>query len=93
MLLWFRDVLLVSSLGDGAAGERLVYSRHADAVMDQGRKMDLATIETLIGKVDEARLAIERYSNPTIVFTSVLLDMAVARKQSAERKAGAAGER
>ena len=93
MLLWLRDVLLVSSLGDGAAGTQLVYSRHLDAVRDQGRRMNFETVETLIGKIDGARRAIERYSNPTIVFTSVLLDMAVARKRAAERGSAAAGER
>ena len=93
MLLWFRDVLLVSSLGDGPAGTRLVYSCHLDAVRDQGRRMSFETVETLIGKIDGARRAIERYSNPTIVFTSVLLDMAVARKRTAEQGATAAGER
>lgn len=92
MLLWFRDVLLLSSLA-GEVDSRLVYSRHADALREEARRMDFEAIEKLIGTVDDARRAIERYSNPTIVFTHVLLDMAVARKQSAERRATVVGER
>lgn len=85
MLLWYRDVLLVSSLGKGAGSCGLVYSAHADAVARQARTMDIDIVEPLIEKLDGARRAIERYSNPAIVFTSVLLDMAIARRKAADR--------
>lgn len=87
MLLWYRDVLLVSSLGAGAGSCDLLYSRHSDAVASQARTMSVDLIESLITKIDGARRAIERYSNPTIVFTSVLLDMAIARRKAADRSA------
>ncbi len=85
MLLWYRDVLLVSSFGRDAGSHGLVYSRHLDALESQARTMSVDLIESLITKIDGARRAIERYSNPTIVFTSVLLDMAVARRKAADR--------
>lgn len=90
MLLWYRDVLLLSSLGGDAGSCDLVYSRHAKALSEQARSMDLELVEPLIRKIDGARRAIERYSNPTIVFTSVLLDMAIARRNAADHRAGGA---
>lgn len=92
MLLWFRDVLLLSSLEE-KADSQLVYAHHAAALREEARKMDFEAVERLIETVDDARRAIERYSNPTIVFTHVLLGMAVARKESAERQANAVGKR
>lgn len=85
MLLWYRDVLLASSLTGDAGPAELVYSGHADEVARQAESMGLDIIEPLIGKIDAARRAIERYSNPAIVFTSVLLDMAIARRKAADR--------
>jgi len=60
----------------------VLYSRHMDALEAQARTMDVGLAEPLIRKIDDARRAIERYSNPTIVFTSVLLDIAIARKRA-----------
>ena len=51
----------------------------------QAGVMDVTVTEPLIRKIDDARRAIERYSNPTIVFTSVLLDIAIARKNASTR--------
>ena len=90
MLLWFRDVLLEASLSGDAREAQLVYSDHTDAVREQAKTLDFESVETLIAKIDDARRAIERYSNPTIVFTSVLLDMAVARSRNADRAAAVA---
>lgn len=88
MLLWFRDVLLLASVGKGGWAPEILYSRHRDAVENQARAMDISVAGSLIEKIDDARRAIERYSNPTIVFASVLLDIAVARKgATAGRKA------
>jgi DNA polymerase-3 subunit delta' len=88
MLLWLRDVLLLSSVEGGGARGEVLYSRHLEALERQARAMDLTVTAPLIRKIDDARRAIERYSNPTIVFTSVLLDIAIARK-SAETRGGA----
>ena len=90
MLLWYRDVLLVSSIGDGEVSG-LVYARHVGEVMRQADVMELDLIEPLIAKIDGARRAIERYSNPAIVFTSVLLDMAIARRKASDRARVGAG--
>ncbi|MFH1502251.1 MAG: DNA polymerase III subunit delta' [Candidatus Eisenbacteria bacterium] len=91
MLLWYRDVLILSSQDGAAPPPELVYGRHADELSRQARSMDLELVEPLIAKIDGARRAIERYSNPTIVFTSVLLDMAIARRKATDRRS-AAGE-
>jgi DNA polymerase-3 subunit delta' len=89
MLLWFRDVLVLSQSDESIEPPDILYARHRKALESHARGMDFATIGRLIEKIDEARTAIERYSNPTIVFTSVLLDMAVARKRAgATRGAG-----
>jgi len=48
--------------------------------------MDVESVGRLVDKIDDARRAIERYSNPTIVFTSVLLDMAIARRASSTKR-------
>jgi DNA polymerase-3 subunit delta' len=82
MLLWFRDVLLLANLGDQEARAGVLYARHVEALERQARVMDVSVTEPLIRKIDDARRAIERYSNPTIVFTSVLLDIAIARKRA-----------
>jgi DNA polymerase-3 subunit delta' len=82
MLLWLRDVLLLANTDDAGARAGLLYSRHMDALEAQARGMDVGLTEPLIRKIDDARRAIERYSNPTIVFTSVLLDIAIARKRA-----------
>jgi DNA polymerase-3 subunit delta' len=80
MALWYRDVLLEKATGgDGA---ELLYAAHADAVRHEAAAYDYEALEHLITGLDEARRAIERYSNPSIVFTSVLLDVAVARKHA-----------
>lgn len=81
MLLWLRDVLLLANMADGEARAEVLYTRHMDALQAQARAMDVDLTEPLIRKIDDARRAIERYSNPTIVFTSVLLDIAIARKR------------
>ena len=79
MLLWLRDVLALSECGDGA---RLLYAKHRKDLEAQASAMTSEVIGTLVERVDGARRAIERYSNPSIVFTSVLLDLAIARKQT-----------
>jgi DNA polymerase-3 subunit delta' len=81
MLLWFRDVLSVSQLGRSAA-DSVLYSNHFKDLSAQADAMDIDTLGRMVERIDDARRAIERYSNPTIVFTSVLLDIAVARRQS-----------
>jgi DNA polymerase-3 subunit delta' len=86
MLLWFRDVLLVSCLGDGARPE-LTYRRHGDEVKREAELLSFDVVDPLISRIDGARRAIERYSNPTIVFTSVLLDLAIARRRAAGGRA------
>lgn len=86
MLLWYRDVLELSQLGEERATPRLLYSEHLTELSKQARTMDPETVGRLVDKLDDARRAIERYSNATIVFTSVLLDMAVARKQASGRR-------
>jgi DNA polymerase-3 subunit delta' len=83
MLLWFRDVLLLASAEDEHGPPEILYARHRNAVETQARAMDVSVAGSLIRKIDDARRAIERYSNPTIVFTSVLLDIAIARKGAA----------
>jgi DNA polymerase-3 subunit delta' len=85
MLLWLRDVLVVSESKDAAVPE-LLYSSYANQIRSQADIMELEDLEELITKIDEARRAIERYSSPSIVFTSVLLDMAVVRKRAATRE-------
>ena len=86
MLLWCRDVLKLSEMGKEAATPHLLYSQHLTELGRQADAMDVETLGRLIDKIDDARRAIERYSNPTIVFTSVLLDMAVARKETATKR-------
>lgn len=83
MLLWLRDVLMLANAEPGETRAEVLYSRHMDALEAQARAMDVGLTEPLIKKIDDARRAIERYSNPTIVFTSVLLDIAIARKRAA----------
>jgi DNA polymerase-3 subunit delta' len=87
MMLWYRDVLRLAELG-GEAEPQLLYSRHITELKRQADAMDVEAVGRLVDKLDDARRAIERYSNATIVFTSVLLDMAVARKDAATRKGG-----
>jgi DNA polymerase-3 subunit delta' len=84
MLLWYRDVLKLSEAGGDGSG--LLYSAHLPALKRQAERFDIDTLGRLVSKLEGARRAIERYSNPTIVFTSVLLDMAVARKEAATRR-------
>ena len=86
MLLWYRDVLKLSEMGADAATPHLLYSQHLAELKTAADAMDVETLGRLIDKIDEARRAIERYSNATIVFTSVLLDMAVARKKTATKR-------
>lgn len=83
MLLWLRDVLRVSQTDPGA-GE-LLFSGQRRALEAQAGVLQVNDIERLIRKVDGARRAIERYSNASIVFTSVLLDLAIVRKEAATR--------
>ncbi len=79
MALWYRDVLVEKASG----GEvELLYAAHADAVRNEAEAYDFDVLDRLITSLDEARRAIERYSNPSIVFTSVLLDVAVARRRA-----------
>ena len=82
MLLWFRDVLSVSQLGGEEARGSLLYSGHFKELSAQADMMDVEALGRMVDRIDDARRAIERYSNPTIVFTSVLLDIAMARKQA-----------
>jgi DNA polymerase-3 subunit delta' len=82
MLLWFRDVLLLANRGGPEARADVLYAKHVDALERQAEVMDVDVTEPLIRKIDDARRAIERYSNATIVFTSVLLDVAIARKRA-----------
>ena len=86
MLLWFRDVLSVSQSGEGTTGDALLYSGHVKELRTQAGAMDVDVIGRMVDRIDDARRAIERYSNPAIVFTSVLLDIAIARKQSTSGK-------
>jgi DNA polymerase-3 subunit delta' len=88
MLLWFRDVLAVASAGEADPLSGLLYFRHLPELRAQGRALDFETLESMIRRIDEARRAIERYSNPTIVFTSVLLNAAIARKNAGARRGG-----
>jgi len=82
MLLWYRDVLLVRELGDRAPADEMLYARHRKELDAQARAMDTATIGDLVTRIDDARRSIERFSNASIVFTSVLVDVAIARRQS-----------
>lgn len=87
MLLWYRDVLMMAEFGqiegrNQPAMPELLYSRHIGQLRAQATSMEFADIEGLIRRIDEARRAVERYSNSSIVFTSVLLSMAIARKRS-----------
>lgn len=86
MLLWYRDVLKLSEMGGKAAAPHLLYSQHLAELTRQAEAMDAEAVGRLVDKIDDARRAIERYSNPTIVFTSVLLDMAIARKANATKR-------
>ncbi|MFH1689160.1 MAG: DNA polymerase III subunit [Candidatus Eisenbacteria bacterium] len=86
MLLWYRDVLKLSEMGGEAAKPHLLYSQHLRELTRQADTMDVAAVGRLVDKIDDARRAIERYSNPTIVFTSVLLDMAIARKATVTKR-------
>jgi hypothetical protein len=86
MLLWYRDVLKLSEMGREAAGPHLLYSQHLAELTRQADAMDAEAVGRLVDKIDDARRAIERYSNPTIVFTSVLLDMAIARKATVTKR-------
>ena len=86
MLLWYRDVLKLSEMGKEVAGPHLLYSQHVMELTRQADAMDVESVGRLVDKIDDARRAIERYSNPTIVFTSVLLDMAIARKATATKR-------
>ena len=85
MMLWYRDVLKLSEMGK-AAEPHLLYSQHLADLTRQADAMDVEAVGRLVDKLDDARRAIERYSNATIVFTSVLLDMAIARKQAATKR-------
>ena len=86
MLLWYRDVLKLSEMGREVAGPHLLYSQHVTELTRQADAMDVESVGRLVDKIDDARRAIERYSNATIVFTSVLLDMAIARKATATKR-------
>ncbi len=86
MLLWYRDVLKLSQLGREKAETQLLYTGHIAELEKQAGVMDVETVGRLVDKLDGARRAIERYSNATIVFTSVLLDMAIARKQASSKR-------
>jgi len=85
MMMWYRDVLKLSEMGD-AATPHLLYSEHVADLSRQANAMDVEAVGRLVDKLDDARRAIERYSNATIVFTSVLLDMAIARKEAATKR-------
>lgn len=82
MLLWYRDVLLLHELGDAAPAEEVLFGRQRRQLEAQARTMDAQAIGELVLAIDDARRAIERYSNPSIIFTSVLVDMAIARRRS-----------
>ena len=86
MLLWYRDVLKLSEMGSDAARPHLLYAKHVAELTRQADAMDVESVGRLVDKIDDARRAIERYSNPTIVFTSVLLDMAIARRASSTKR-------
>jgi len=85
MLLWYRDVLLVEARGRECADADVLYAGYRGDLELQAGGMDLAAVGRLIDRIEAARRAIERYSNPSIVFTSVLLDVAVARRKAEER--------
>ncbi len=107
MLLWLRDVLQLSQLrgsggssagtgGGNASGTgepEILYAGHRAEIERMADSMNVDDLEQLIHKVDDARRAIERYSNPSIVFTSVLLDLAVVRKRASTRRGAAHGVR
>ena len=107
MLLWLRDVLQVSqsrrgtvanpsatASGAGATGgAEILYAGHRADIERMADVMNVDDLEQLVHKVDDARRAIERYSNPSIVFTSVLLDLAVVRKRASTRRGAAHGVR
>ncbi|MCD4690541.1 hypothetical protein K8S17_03685, partial [bacterium] len=99
MLLWLRDVLVVSQSrgasgnGSGAKPPELLYVGYRAEIERQADMMNVDDLDRLIHKVDEARRAVERYSNASIVFTSVLLDLAVAKKRAATRRGAAHGVR
>ncbi len=88
MLLWLRDVLHVSQwklarADDGAPSPDVLYASHRRDLERMADGMEIEDLEELIHKIDDANRAIERYSNPSIVFTSVLLNLAVMRKRAA----------
>jgi len=96
MLLWLRDVLRVSqsrTAGNGSSGIDILYASHRAEIERMADAMTVDDLEQLIHKVDDARRAIERYSNPSIVFTSVLLDLAVVRKRASTGRDTAHGVR
>lgn len=86
MMLWYRDVLRLSEMGAKKATPHLLYQQHTADLARQAEAMDVEAVGRLVDKLDDARRAIERYSNATIVFTSVLLDMAIARKEAATKR-------
>lgn len=87
MLLWYRDVLLLAERGERCGDSDVLYAGYRADLESQAGQMDFPALRGLIDTIDAARRAIERYSNPSIVFTSVLLDMAVARRRAEERRA------
>ncbi len=108
MLLWLRDVLSLSQLrgrnragaveagagnGSGPGEPEILCAGHRAEIERMADTMNVDDLEQLIHKVDDARRAIERYSNPSIVFTSVLLDLAVVRKRASTRRGAAHGVR
>ncbi len=98
MLLWLHDVLQLSQLrgsgnGSGTGEPEILYAGHRAEIERMADTMNVDDLEQIIHKVDDARRAIERYSNPSIVFTSVLLDLAVVRKRASTRRGVAHGVR
>lgn len=84
MLLWYRDVLLIAARGSLCDDSDVLYAGYRGDLEWQARAMGFGAISRLIERIDGARRAIERYSNPSIVFTSVLLDVAIARRVAEE---------
>lgn len=83
MLLWLRDVLRVSQSGDREP--ELLFTGQRRTLEAQAGAYSVTDITRLVDRIDGARRAIERYSNASIVFTSVLLDLAIVRKEAATR--------
>jgi DNA polymerase-3 subunit delta' len=90
MLLWLRDVAALLRAREGAAEPDLLFARHRADLEAQAGAMSFADVERLVWKIDDARRAVERYSNASVVFTSVLLDVAIARKQAVRGTGNAA---